>query len=400
MQLVLLFLIITSFLAAADFFVSPATAWIPLESWQAVMIFSLIAPIAQLALTLKATATGPPPITDRTKKRIHWASEWVIPAIWILASFTICLSSRWGTLTRNVVGESGFFRFAFFLVPILLPLWLIWWLRAFSLSGSPRQSFREAGCRFKVYVLTIVVPILILIACKDVGDHFSGQAFLYINVFLVPICFTLILVGMPRIVSWILPTKSIRQTDLGETLLQLARQAKTPISDIRIWSTNHRMVNAIVVGLIPAGRTVLLTDRLVQEFELAEIKGIFLHEVGHAKRNHLSQRLAVAALPFFFTYALFDLATGSVYPALIFSILISLATLALVARYLEYDADRFAVEQMLKCGEPVERYLSALQRMRLDNPHADKPTWLHPRISDRIRKIHTLSLPRQKRPTT
>jgi STE24 endopeptidase len=58
-------------------------------------------------------------------------------------------------------------------------------------------------------------------------------------------------------------------------------------SDILLWNTRGGVANAMVVGLLPRPRYVLLTDRLVAELTPSEIEAVFGHEVGHVKHRHM-----------------------------------------------------------------------------------------------------------------
>ncbi len=51
------------------------------------------------------------------------------------------------------------------------------------------------------------------------------------------------------------------------------------------------MVNAMVVGLFPILRYVVVTDRLSAELTPEEIEAVFGHEVGHVKHRHMTYYL-------------------------------------------------------------------------------------------------------------
>lgn len=58
-------------------------------------------------------------------------------------------------------------------------------------------------------------------------------------------------------------------------------------SNILLWPTRDRMANAMVVGIVPWLRYVVLTDRLSTELTPDEVEAVFGHEVGHVKHRHM-----------------------------------------------------------------------------------------------------------------
>src|SRR5206468_1109239 len=57
--------------------------------------------------------------------------------------------------------------------------------------------------------------------------------------------------------------------------------------DILIWRTHHRIANALVMGIVPRFRYVLLSDLLLAEMEDEQIEAVFAHELGHVVHRHL-----------------------------------------------------------------------------------------------------------------
>src|SRR5205823_12163326 len=51
--------------------------------------------------------------------------------------------------------------------------------------------------------------------------------------------------------------------------------------------THGGVANAMVVGIVPWVRYVLLTDRLTTEMTGDEVEAVFGHEVGHIKHRHM-----------------------------------------------------------------------------------------------------------------
>jgi STE24 endopeptidase len=74
---------------------------------------------------------------------------------------------------------------------------------------------------------------------------------------------------------------------LRERLLATARRLHFRYSNILLWNTNGGVANAMVAGVLPFPRYVLLTDRLVSELSPEEVEAVFGHEVGHVRHHHM-----------------------------------------------------------------------------------------------------------------
>ena len=70
-----------------------------------------------------------------------------------------------------------------------------------------------------------------------------------------------------------------------------SRRLRFGCTDLLIWPTRGGIVNAMVVGLFPVLRYVVVTDRLSVELTPEEIEAVFGHEVGHVKHRHMTYYL-------------------------------------------------------------------------------------------------------------
>jgi STE24 endopeptidase len=93
--------------------------------------------------------------------------------------------------------------------------------------------------------------------------------------------------SMPWILRLVLGLKPMPDGELRARLLDACRRLHFRFSNILIWNTRGGIVNAMVVGLLPLLRYVVLTDRLVAEMTPDEVEAVFGHEVGHIKHRHM-----------------------------------------------------------------------------------------------------------------
>lgn len=104
--------------------------------------------------------------------------------------------------------------------------------------------------------------------------------------------FALLLLGavfaaMPWVLRLVLGLRPLKEGPLRQRLLATADRLQFRFTDILVWDTHSGVANAMVVGILPWLRYVLLTDRLIEELTPAEIEAVFGHEVGHIKHRHM-----------------------------------------------------------------------------------------------------------------
>jgi STE24 endopeptidase len=115
----------------------------------------------------------------------------------------------------------------------------------------------------------------------------------------------------PWVLRLVLGLKPLPAGPLRERLLATANRLRFRFSNILLWNTNGAVANAMVAGIFPQVRYVVLTDRLINDLTPDEVEAVFGHEVGHIKHHHMA---------FYLTF-----------------ILISLGTLSWVATWLRID---------------------------------------------------------------
>jgi Zn-dependent protease with chaperone function len=132
----------------------------------------------------------------------------------------------------------------------------------------------------------VFIPLSLLLALKEVRRHVHDSVAAWefgiigVGVFIVGF-------GMPWLMRLALGLKSMPPGPLRDRLLAAARRLRFRFSDVLLWHTRGGMANAMVVGLLPWPRYVVLTDRLVDDFRPEEVEAVFGHEVGHIKHRHM-----------------------------------------------------------------------------------------------------------------
>jgi len=99
----------------------------------------------------------------------------------------------------------------------------------------------------------------------------------------LPVAFTC----MPWILRLVLGLQPLPAGPLRTRLLAATRRLNFRCSDILLWNTHGGVANAMVVGVLPAPRYVIFSDRLVSGLTDDELEAVFGHEVGHVKHYHM-----------------------------------------------------------------------------------------------------------------
>jgi Zn-dependent protease with chaperone function len=107
--------------------------------------------------------------------------------------------------------------------------------------------------------------------------------------------FGLVLLGMlvalfltlPWMLVLLLGLKPLPSGPLRQRLLAAAERLGLRCRDILLWNTRRGIANALVTGILPRLRYVVVSDRLVSDLTPDEVEAVFGHEAGHVKHHHL-----------------------------------------------------------------------------------------------------------------
>ena len=215
------------------------------------------------------------------------------------------------------------------------------------------------------------------------------------------------LMVMPLFLRLFLGLKPLGPGPLRERLTAKASAIGFRFSNVLVWNTRNGVANAMVTGVLPWLRYVVITDRLMEELNEDEIEAVFGHEFGHMKHHHMffymvfivSSLMLMGGLWSAGAYWLQDLEA----PAWLTSIVDAAAwhsvavwvILAVVAAYIlivfgwlsrrcERQADIFGC----KTASPAA-FISALEKVAdLNGISRERPGffswWQHSTIADRI----------------
>ncbi|MBI1913197.1 MAG: M48 family metalloprotease [Planctomycetes bacterium] len=159
-------------------------------------------------------------------------------------------------------------------------------------AGHPRKFWSRAayvGFHFRQNLALVFLPILLLLTEKELRRRFPAlnqqwqvqASFVGVGIALV------VFMTMPWILRIVLGLQPLPEGPLRDRLLTAARRLRFRCSDILLWNTRGGIANAMVVGVFPFLRYVLLSDRLLEDLTPDEVEAVFGHEVGHVKHHHM-----------------------------------------------------------------------------------------------------------------
>jgi Zn-dependent protease with chaperone function len=295
-------------------------------------------------------------------------------------------------------------------------------------NGDDRywSRWNYVGFHIRTNLGLVALPILLLVAQRTVSRIFAGMGpawggylahFFGLGVALV------IFFCLPWLLRLVLRLKPLPVGPTRNRLLSLAQRLRFGCSDIMLWNTRRGVANAMVAGVLPRPRYVLLTERLVTELTAEELDAVFGHEAGHAKHHHFpfyASFFVISILALWLTAALLLPQDTYVYKFAPFPFVLILAgyiflVFGFLSRRCERQADIYGC-RAVSCGRPdcsghddttpalgtgrlcptgIRTFISALEKVAsLNGISRDKPgflqSWQHSTIARRVEFLQAL----------
>lgn len=259
--------------------------------------------------------------------------------------------------------------------------------------------------------LAILLGTPLLAAILAFFEYAGGNAWWYCW-----IAVTLYMLGVQFIApTWIMPLFNkftpLEEGELKSAILSYAGSINFPIENIYVMDGSRRSSksNAFFTGF-GRHRRIVLFDTLIKQHTVAELLAVLAHEMGHYKKRHILQSLALSILQvgvmlyllsIFISYQglfnAFYMPHQSVYAGLIFfgmlyspiGFFIGLF-MQMLSRRNENEADRFSVETT----HDPKSMADALKKLSMHNLSNLSPhplyvflNYSHPPVLERIRAI-------------
>lgn len=147
------------------------------------------------------------------------------------------------------------------------------------------------GLQARHNLLFLLPPIVLLIAHESIFLFLPSLDKQRDSMFVALIGIGMLaaaLVAMPLFLRIFLGLVPLPDGPLRHRLDAKARALRFRFSDVLLWNTRQGVANAMVTGVLPWLRYVVVTDQLLAELNDDEIEAVFGHEVGHMKHHHMA----------------------------------------------------------------------------------------------------------------
>lgn len=251
---------------------------------------------------------------DRRVRRLYVRSTRVAVALVLGVYAWLLLGVGWIGAARTVIGPGAptFLEELVVLAPFLALQAVVWWgfLRAermLELPGADRGGWHLLVLEARRQWGLVLPVLLVLLLMQDLMGWLRPEwsSDVFVQTVFMGTMGLLVLLMAPLLVRLAWPTRPLPPCALRTRLESVAQRHGFRYRDVLVWDTGGTMLNAVVTGVVPWGRFVLLTDALLDWLDDARIEAIFGHEMGHIAHRHLS------FLGFFFMASLGVAALGT-----------------------------------------------------------------------------------------
>lgn len=400
----------------------------PIGSWQTglfisvgTIVFMSIPWLTALHITRAATVELHfrfPQTFAVTRQFLAWQRIHLM--IWLACTWIVLFALNWPSHLKTLWGTQQFLWDELVICLIVfVPLIVSWWTyydleRELWSTGSETDLHLPTRAEFvtqqiRHQLLIPILPVLWLVAVKDTIHLLFPDQLHHAGVW-----YAVALIPALLLTPWLLPriwkTEPLAAGPLRCDLEGACKRWGVRLQQIFLWRTQGECVNAVVTGIIPTMRYLLLSDGLVARCSHEQIHCVLAHEAGHIRRHHLMRLFLLVMIPVTLWIAWSFHSDGSRAPmadARIMAGMSVLVTAAIVggmawiiaryARLLEHEADLWACHVLAREAKPENgpcAWRTYQETMRVMVPNAKRQReegWLHPSIESRCRFLDQAS---------
>ena len=349
----------------------------------------------------------------------------IVVGFWFLSGLLLIAVLNWGSVLRHqwhLAAWAPLDEIVLF-APLFLSLLLCW---AAQFHVEQRLHGSESECeatstarlrrefiaiRAQVFLLPAIAPLGAVIISQALGNWLawatgSAAVSTWSN-----LGFLLVVLAMlPWLFASIWRARRLPDGPLRSSLVATIKCQRVAFRDIRIWPTGNQLTNAMVVGIFPKLRILVLTDRLIRLLNPEELSVVVAHEAGHVRLGHMLTRIWFVLLP---------LVAFSIVPFLVpdqisqsfvsnwifagaFEPLVGIAVastyaiyafwvMAWISRKMEFQADLFACQKNLSPANreldiaATANFCESLIKLAADSGEdVRRSGWLHPSVASRV----------------
>lgn len=222
------------------------------------------------------------------------------------------------------------------LFPIVLSLSILWWM-----TSPIKNRFAWLSHRLRLDVLLLFVPLFFIWGIRDAAmEYFNHEVAEEAMV----IAIVLLIIFSPIVIRQILSAKESTDKNLIRIVQQVAHRAGVRNAKVLVWKTHMLLMNAFAIGIIFQPKTIVFTDKLINDLAQQELLAVARHEFAHHRFWHLSFLLLgmFCALLLTDSLAAFLQVDASAGIFLIFQLVLMIAAYVFLSRKFEEQADAYA----------------------------------------------------------
>jgi len=324
----------------------------------------------------------------RTKKFGIEGMTLVILVSWSVALFAFA----WAKFVRAFVGNQILVDEVLILLPVVVSLSLLWYL-----TSTVKDRFAWMIYKLRLEILLLLVLVLGFMAIREVAFYYGGVAYLETAEIAGLITFILF---SPTYIRLMLSAIPMEDAILLHRVQEIGERAGARQPNILVLNTHGRLMNAFAIGVLFRRKTIILTDKLIDNLTQEELLAVARHEFAHHKFWHI---------PFLFLSMFSALIWSSYCISLLhfnpealygqsFQLLIMIFVFSIVSVKFERQADAYsAVDQSKADGSStvtshgVKSMSSSLQALAFSqNINLDRNDPLHGSIQSRQEHLEKL----------
>lgn len=320
-----------------------------------------------------------------------------------LAGFAwICLGLGWPR-------RAGSYTVA--LLPWALAMAAHWWTMAHVSRGRwSRLGHLWHQVRFALLPVAVALPVLDL--CDRFGEAtgFTAWSFTHLGPASAVLgslgLAALLVAGLPWVLVRLWRAEPMPDGELRAAFAEACQRCRVGVGGLLVWPTRGgRFHNAMVLGVLPPLRYVLVTADLLHDFTRDQLMAVLGHELGHARHRHLWLFLLFAAVVAMATWVLAPLLALHLHalplpatlPPAVAEGAVAVAMLALwwrlafgvLSRLCERQADLSGAQLV---GDPWIMQDALAMVGRLSGQAQDAPSWRHYTLGQRIAWLERLRI--------
>jgi STE24 endopeptidase len=177
-------------------------------------------------------------------------------------------------------------------VLMVLASWTLFYDADRAIQGTGRADrlwsrWAYVGFRARQSLAFVAAPLVLMMTMRALQFAYPDQEWDWLVQAIGLAMLPLMVIVFPFILRAVWGLKPLPDGTLRRQLVVAAERLKFRCSNILVWNTHNTVANAMVAGVVPRPRYVLLSDRLINELQPDEIEAVFGHEIGHVRHHHM-----------------------------------------------------------------------------------------------------------------